>query len=277
MTLTMKKIILLPVLCILVACSPKTFTVVQIADAQLGFDAAVKGSRPGAEYVNDLTFEIECLKATVAKVNELKPDAIVFTGDQVHLPYNIEQWDAFMQIIAGIDPSIKVYHLPGNHDHILRDGTADPADFIERFGSDHFVVKEGKVNLIGLNTSLIYFNSELEPGQVQWLETALAKTKKGDVTLVFGHHPFFCEDIDEDDTHVQIPKAKRHQYFDLFMENGVDAVFAGHLHDNRAAEYEGIPMLTTTSSGYQLGDAPASVRLITVSGKKVKEELVSIL
>ena len=273
----MKKIILLPVLYIIVACSPKTFTVVQIADAQLGFDAAVKGSKPGAEYVNDLTFEVECLKATVAKVNELKPDAIVFTGDQVHLPYNIEQWDAFMQIIAGIDPSIKVYHLPGNHDHILRDGTADPADFIERFGSDHFAAKEGKVNLIGLNTSLIYFNSELEPGQVQWLETALAKTKKGDVTLVFGHHPFFCENIDEDDTHVQIPKAKRYQYFDLFMENGVDAVFAGHLHDNRAAEYEGIPMLTTTSSGYQLGDAPASVRLITVSGKKVKEELVPIL
>ena len=139
----MKKIVLLSVLYLLVACSPKTFTVVQIADAQLGFDAAVKGSKPGAEYVNDLTFEVECLKATVAKVNELKPDAIVFTGDQVHLPYNIEQWDAFMQIIAGIDPSIKVYHLPGNHDHILRDGTADPADFIERFGSDHFAGKQG--------------------------------------------------------------------------------------------------------------------------------------
>jgi predicted phosphodiesterase len=65
-------------------------------------------------------------------------------------------------------------------------------------------------------------------------------------------------------------------YFYLFAEADVDAVFAGHLHDNRTAEYEGIPMLTTTSSGYQLGDAPSSVRLITVSGRKVKEELVPI-
>ena len=73
------------------ACTNKPIVIVQIADAQLGFDAAVKGSKPGAEYVNDLTFEVECLKAAVAKVNELKPDIVVFTGDQVHLPCNNEQ------------------------------------------------------------------------------------------------------------------------------------------------------------------------------------------
>jgi 3',5'-cyclic AMP phosphodiesterase CpdA len=274
--MTMKKLLLFCTILAAASCSPRTYTIVQIADAQLGFDAAVKGSAPGAQYVNDLTFEVECLKATVAKVNELKPDAVVFTGDQVHLPYDIEQWNAFMQITADIDPSIKVYHLPGNHDHILKDGTADPSDFISRFGYDRFVAEEGKVNLIGLNTSLIYFNSDLEQDQKQWLESALADTKKRDVTLIFGHHPFFCENIDEDDTHVQIPKSKRYMYFYLFAEADVDAVFAGHLHDNRTAEYEGIPMLTTTSSGYQLGDAPSSVRLITVSGRKVKEELVPI-
>ena len=93
----MKKLFILVAL-IAAACTPKTLTIVQIADAQLGFDAAVKGSVPGAEYVNDLTFEIECLKATVAKVNELKPDMGVFTGDQVHLPYDKEQWDAFPRV-----------------------------------------------------------------------------------------------------------------------------------------------------------------------------------
>ena len=261
---------------ILAACSPKTITIVQIADAQLGFDAAVKGSVPGAEYVNDLSFEVKCLRATIAKVNEIKPDVVVFTGDQVHLPTDMEQWDAFLQIIKDIDQSIKVYHLPGNHDHILRDGTADPKDFINRFGSDRFCINEGGVNLIGLNTSLIYFNSELEPGQMDWLKASMAQIKENDVTLVFGHHPYFCEHIDEEDSHVQITKSKRRQYFDLFKTYGVDAVFAGHLHDNAAAEYEDIPMLTTTSSGYQLGDALASVRVITVTGDKVMEELVPI-
>ena len=259
------------------ACAQKPIVIVQIADAQLGFDAAVKGSVPGAEYVNDLTFEVECLKATVAKVNELKPDMVVFTGDQVHLPYDKEQWDAFMEGIADIDPSIEQYHLPGNHDHILKDGTADPQDFINRFGSDRFAVSKGTVNVVGINTSLIYFDSALEQDQMVWLEETLEATDESDVTLIFGHHPFFCENIDEEDSHVQITKSKRHQYFNYFKSKGVDAVFAGHLHDNSTGEYEGIPMLTTTSSGYQLGAGPASIRVITITGDHVSEELVPIL
>lgn len=274
----MKRIILSAIFCaVLISCAQKPIVIVQIADAQLGFDAAVKGSVPGAEYVNDLTFEIECLKATVAKVNELKPDMVVFTGDQVHLPYDKEQWDAFVQGIADIDPSIKQYHLPGNHDHILKDGTADPQDFIARFGSDRFAVSKRNVNVVGINTSLIYFNSALEQDQMVWLEETLEATDESDVTLIFGHHPFFCENIDEEDTHVQIPKSKRRQYFDYFKSKGVDAVFAGHLHDNRAGEYEGIPMLTTTSSGYQLGTGPASIRVITIKDGQMTEELVPII
>ena len=83
----MKKIILsLLVIAVSLSCSNKQFVVVQVADAQLGFDAAVKGSLPGAEYVNDLSFEEEYLRRAVMAINELKPDAVVFTGDQVHLP-----------------------------------------------------------------------------------------------------------------------------------------------------------------------------------------------
>lgn len=272
-----KLIILLLSLLTILSCTSKQIVIVQIADAQLGFDAAVKGSVPGAEYVNDLTFEVECLKATVAKVNEIKPDMVVFTGDQVHLPYDAEQWEAFVQGIADLDPSIELYHLPGNHDHILKDGTADPQDFIDRFGSDRFAVKKGNVNVVGINTSLIYFNSVLEQDQMVWLEETLEATEESDVTLIFGHHPFFCENIDEEDTHVQITKTKRIQYFEYFRSKGVDAVFAGHLHDNSAGEYEGIPMLTTTSSGYQLGAGPASIRVITITGDQVSEELVPIL
>ena len=258
------------------ACAQKPIVIVQIADAQLGFDAAVKGSVPGAEYVNDLTFEVECLKATVAKVNELKPDMVVFSGDQVHLPYDKEQWDAFMHGIADIDPSIDLYHIPGNHDHILKDGTADPQDFIGRFGADRFVAKKKNVNVIGINTSLIYFNSALEQDQMVWLEETLEATDAGDVTLIFGHHPFFCKNIDEEDSHVQIAKSKRRQYFDYFKSKGVDAVFAGHLHDNAEGEYEGIPMLTATSSGYQLGSGPASIRVITIENGLMSQELVPI-
>jgi hypothetical protein len=42
----MKKLLLLSLILAAAACSPKTYSIIQIADAQLGFDAAVKGQVP---------------------------------------------------------------------------------------------------------------------------------------------------------------------------------------------------------------------------------------
>ena len=268
----MKKLIFsLLAAAVLFSCSDKPYVVVQVADAQLGFDAAVKASLPGAEYVNDLTFEAGYLKKAVDVINEIKPDAVVFSGDQVHLPMDEQQWDLFGEIISGIDQSIKVLHIPGNHDHNLSGGAVDPAPFTSRYGEDRFVHRERGVNLVGINTSLIYFNDAREHEQLEWLKTVLAKRRRSDVTLVFGHHPYFLHDIDETDGHGQVDISKRRAYFDLYKEMGVAAVYAGHLHESAEGEYEGIPMKTQTSSAYQLGEAKASVRVITVSKEGVSD------
>ena len=100
----------------LMGCAQKPYVIVQLADVQLGFTAADESQRNGTEYVNDLTFEVECLKKAVALVNEIKPDAVVVAGDQVHRTWIQEQWTTFESLIADIDPAIKVFHVPGNHD-----------------------------------------------------------------------------------------------------------------------------------------------------------------
>lgn len=275
--MNMKKLVILAfALFALVSCAEKSYVIVQIADSQLGFDAAVKAQEPGAEYVNDLTYEVEYLRKAVAKINEIGPDAVIFTGDQVHLSGDAEQWDTFEDIIAGIDQSVCRFHVPGNHDIVVGEGKIDVTPFSERFGEDRFVSRNDGVNIVGINTSLIKYNDPAEEEQKEWLCSVLGDSKASDVTLIFGHHPFFGEDIEEEDGYFQVQKAKRHDYFDMFVEMGVDAVFAGHLHDSRAAEYKGIPMLTTTSAAYQLGDSKPSIRVITVKGSEVSEELVEI-
>ena len=271
----MKKLFILVVL-LAAACTPKTLTIVQIADAQLGFDAAIKGQAPGAVYVNDLSYEAEYLRKAVAMVNELSPDVIVYTGDQVNIVDNEEQWQLFTEIISGIDPDILQLHIPGNHDVARPEGKVDSTPFIERFGSDRFVSDHGDVRLIGLNSNLIKYDDPAEAEHREWLEAALSENAPENVTILFAHHPFFMSDVDEEDSYFPIQRSKRKDYFDMFAEKGVDAVFAGHLHDNRAGEYEGIPMLTTTSSGYQLGAGPASIRVITVKDGQVSEELLPI-
>lgn len=261
----MKKFILLSALVALVACSPKTFTVVQIADAQLGFDAAVKGSAPGAEYVNDLTYEKECFERAAESITGLNPDMIVFTGDQIHRPLDQEQWDAFDELLTLLPDNAVVKHLPGNHDVLISEGKVDNTPFTSRFGEDSFVYQKGRFCIIGINSSLIKHNDPREEDQYEWLKATLEEADENTIKVIFCHHPFFVSDIEEEDGHVAIAKDKRKKYFDLFADSGVSAVYAGHLHHSAEGEYKRVKMATTTSVAYQLGEEKPSYRLIVVT------------
>lgn len=256
-----------------ISCGTKPYVIVQIADAQLGFTAADNASRTGTEYVNDLTYEAGYLKKAVALVNELKPDAVVFTGDQVNYCDNVGQWDMFAEIISEIDKSVKLFHIPGNHDVVFKDGKVDSTPFTSRYGADRFVFEDRGVKLVGINSSLIKNDDEGEAAQKEWLEQALAKDSPEDVSIVFTHHPFFMTDIDEEDGYFQIQKSKRQEYFGLFKQLDVDAVYAGHRHNSSEGAYEGVPMKTTTSVAYQIGDSSPSVRIITVCEDQIRDTL----
>ena len=50
---------------ILLSCADRPYVIIQIADAQLGFTAAEISQREGTGYVNDLSYETECLTKAV--------------------------------------------------------------------------------------------------------------------------------------------------------------------------------------------------------------------
>lgn len=266
--MTMKKLLLLCTILAAASCSPKIFSIVQIADAQLGFDAAVKGQEPGATYVNDLTYEKECFERAAESIRGLKPDMIVFTGDQIHRPLDQEQWDKFNELLTLLPSDAKVMHLPGNHDVLISEGKVDNTPFTSRYGSDRFVYNVGKFCVIGINSNLIKYDDTGEEEQFQWLKTTLEQSGESAVKVIFCHHPFFLTDIDEEDSYFPIQKAKRKRYFDLFADYGVSAVFAGHRHDNSEGEYKGIKMQTATSVAYQIGEAKPSFRFIMLSTRR---------
>ena len=271
----MKKLLLLSTILAAASCSPKTFSIVQIADAQLGFDAAVKGQEPGAIYVNDLTYEKECFERAAKYIRNGEPEMIVFTGDQIHRPLDQEQWDAFGDLLTLLPDNAVVKHLPGNHDVLISEGKVDNTPFTSRYGEDRFVYQKGKFCIIGINSSLIKHNDPREEEQYEWLKTTLEEAGVNTIKVIFCHHPFFVSDIDEEDGHVAIAKDKRRKYFDLFADHGVSAVYAGHLHHSAEGEYRGVAMKTTTSAAYQLGEDKASVRLVVLkpgNGKHLVED-----
>ena len=269
----MKKLFYAVAMAVIMASCSRPYVIVQIADAQLGFTASDKCRAEGREYDENVSYELTYLKAAVEMVNEIRPDAVVFTGDQVHHAGNQVEWSAFRRAVSGISKDVKVFHLPGNHDIFVGYNGLNMQPFEERFGKTCFLHEDGNVRLIGLNTNLIKYDDPGENSQFEWLVASLQKSRKGQATLIFGHHPFFLEDIDEEDGYFQISKDKRKIYFDLFSKNDVDAVFTGHLHDNAAGEYKGIPSMTMTSVSRQLGGAQPSIRVITVSDGNVSSEI----
>ena len=84
----MKKIIFCLMAAVAVFSCSKPYVIVQVADPQLGFDADVKHQNSGEAYVDDLSYEADYLNKAVSQINIIKPDAVVFTGDNVHQVMN---------------------------------------------------------------------------------------------------------------------------------------------------------------------------------------------
>ena len=271
-----KLLILIYALALSTGCVKRPYVIVQIADAQLGFTAADRSQREGSRFDNDLTYEVVRLQMAVDMINDIRPNAVVFTGDQVNYPDNKEQWDTFDEIAARLHKKIKVFHIPGNHDVVFNEGRVDATPFTERYGDDRFVFSERGVKIVGINTNLIQYDDEMEYDQIDWLESVLEKNSNEHVTVIFGHHPFFLSDIDEPDSYFPIKQSKRRDYFELFKAFDVDAVYAGHRHETFEGEFNGIPMKTTTSVAYQIGQSKPSVRIITVESGMVTDRLLEI-
>lgn len=259
-----------------VSCSRKPYVIVQIADAQLGFTATSKAQNEGREYDNDVTYEADYLAKAVAMVNEMKPDAVIFTGDQVHHCNNQVEWDSFAALTEKIDKSIRQFHVPGNHDVVISGNKVDMLPFSSRYGNGYFVSEDSKVRIVGINSNLIKYNDATEGDQFEWLKKALKKSSSKQLTLVFSHHPFFLDELGENDGYFQIQSAKRGDYMKLFEEYDVDALYAGHLHNNASGHYNGMPVTTTTSVAYQIGDAAPSIRVITLADGAVADELIPV-
>ena len=273
--MNMKKFFISLIMLVVLASCAKPYVIVQIADAQLGFTATDRYKAEGKEYEGDVAYEVKYLNEAIKMVNEIRPDAVIFTGDQVHNPGNSYEWSTFKTAVAAISKGIKVFNIPGNHDIYLGENEVNMEPFEERFGQGNFVYDESDVKIVGLNTNYIKYNDRRENDQFEWLMGSLKK-KKGQTTVVFGHHPFFLNDIEEGDGYFQIQKTKRQVYFDLFSRNDVDAVFAGHLHDCANGESNGIPLYTSTSIAVQLGGSQPSIRLITIDKGTVATELVQL-
>ena len=234
-------------------------TFIQMSDPQFGMYTADK----------DFVQETANFEFAIATANRLKPAFVVITGDLINKAGDAAMAAEYKRICAKLDPKIKLFSVPGNHDVGNEPTKESLAAYRERFGADYYSFHVGDIAGIVLNSNLEK-GAEKVPDEAAkmeaWFRAELERIKLTGVKhiILFQHISLFLKTADEDDQYFNVPKPVRERYLHLLHEYGVEQVFAGHYHRNEYGKDGELEMITSGPVGKPLGGAKSGIRLVTV-------------
>jgi 3',5'-cyclic AMP phosphodiesterase CpdA len=266
------------------------FEFVFMADCQLGAYATFSGmTEKEVVHFADRDMRVEVVprvegfdwdadryREAISAANALRPDFVVMGGDMIDDPASQEQYDALMAITSGLDPDIPLHWVPGNHD--IADDTVVPtpsriALFRQAFGPDYYAFEHGGVRFIVLNTVVIDHPEESGDAlneQMEFLRREIDHVVENGIRgVVFGHHPLFTRDPEEEDTYWNLPIERRRGLLAEFQRGRITHAFAGHWHRNSLARDGGFEMVTSGPVGYPLGTDPSGIRVVRVESARI--------
>ena len=201
---------------------------------------------------------------------------MVITGDFVNNSKSKEQIAAYKSMIAQIDSSVKVYMIPGNHD-IGKVSRASIDNYKKNYGETHFSFRYGDCAFIGIDSNIIKEeDKEREEVQFKWLEQELQKTKDARFKFVFTHCSVFLKRMDEPVNYSNFSLPMREKYVRLFQKYGVNAIFAGHLHNNAYGKVGNMEMITIGPVGKVLGTGYQGMNLVKVYPDRFISEFIAL-
>ena len=249
-----------------IAADSASFFFLQLSDPQFGF----------MDNNKSISAETEAMNKAVTAINQLKPPFVVITGDFVNNSKSKEQIAAYKSMIAQIDSSVKVYMIPGNHD-IGKVSRASIDNYKKNSGEPHFSFRYGDCAFIGIDSNIIKEeDKEREEVQFKWLEQELQKTKDARFKFVFTHCSVFLKRMDEPVNYSNFSLPMREKYVRLFQKYGVNAIFAGHLHNNAYGKVGNMEMITIGPVGKVLGTGYQGMNLVKVYPDRFISEFIAL-
>ena len=249
-----------------IAADSAPFFFLQLSDPQFGF----------IDNNKSISAETEAMNKAVAAINQLKPPFVVITGDFVNNSKSKEQIAAYKSMIAQIDSSVKVYMIPGNHD-IGKVSRSSIDNYKKNYGETHFSFRYGDCAFIGIDSNIIKeADKEREEVQFKWLEQELQKTKDARFKFVFTHCSVFLKRMDEPVNYSNFSLPMREKYVRLFQKYGVNAIFAGHLHNNAYGKVGNMEMITIGPVGKVLGTGYQGMNLVKVYPDRFISEFIAL-
>ncbi len=231
----------------------------------------------------------------IKHINRLRPDFLAVCGDLTFggnksqnrvIPLAMKRDDMlaakYCKIVAGLDKSIVLRNVAGNHDVGQNPSAATIAWYTKHFGKPWYSFANKRSLFIVLESNLLRDASagaDLAEKQMTWLKTTLAdaKDKSYAHTIVFMHHPLFDKTADEKDSYGNMPTPRRKELLAMFHAADVNAVFVGHRHRNGYVKDGEMELITTTVAalGRSSKSNPHGVRIVEVYPDRIEQNFHS--
>lgn len=186
----------------------------------------------------------------VAEIEAMRPDFVMTVGDAIE-GYTADtltlksQWDEYFSILKPL--TMPIYLTPGNHD-ITTDAALGM--YREKAGEPYYSFNLKNYHFIVLDVSRQEASNSLPKAELDWLIKDLQTHRDAAQILVFYHKPFWYDTI---------VMGKPDTLHSLFMANGVDAVFNGHMHSYFSAKIDGVLYTSVGSSGGIIDAVPSDL------------------
>ena len=200
-------------------------------------------------HLSDLHFgahEPRLVSAVERKIDELKPDLVVISGDFTQRARTDQFREACRFLECLRDGDHEVLGVPGNHDIPLYDVLRrflSPLTRYRRYIDETlcpFIELPG-VAVLGINTarSLTFKDGRISHEQLDFIRDTFERTDRRTVRILVTHHPMFAVPVG---ARIERAVGRQELALDVVEACGVDLLLAGHAH--HAATHQASDLVT---------------------------------
>lgn len=169
-------------------------------------------------------------------MRQAAPRRVIHLGDVPHPVPGLPEHAAALAVARATYADLPLHVVPGNHDVGDKPHPWAPAPsvseakhevFRQTWGPPWWVVEDGPVTLVGIDTPVLNSGLPLEAEQWAWLERVLVPGRR---TFLFLHYPPFLLHPDEPEHYDNVAEPARGRLLAAIARAGVEAVFCGHVH-----------------------------------------------
>ncbi len=241
----------------------RLFTFAVVADSHV---TEAEAEAIGGYDADAVLLNVERCRYVVEEINRRAPDFVIHLGDITHpgpgTPAYKESAERFHRVFEELECP---WHLvPGNHDIGEKAFPGDPladqdaqltvnddmiAEYERHFQSQYHAFEHEDCLFVVMNGMIVNSGLAAEDRQRRWLESLLADNH-GRRIFVFSHYPPYLSHAGETGHYDATDEPGRSWLLGLFARHGVEAQFAGHVHNFFFNRHDGTSMYVLPSTSF---------------------------